>query len=102
VEPRAQPMRLLAPPQALPGALVDLVGVLGLVEVVVALGEPLPGGAVGVAERRDGDHRGSVVLPIRLSSIARAHCRPSRIAHPTRDWPGRMSPAANSLGTEVL
>ncbi len=27
----------------------------------------------------------------------RAHCRPSRIAHTTSDWPRRMSPAANTL-----
>ena len=40
-------------------------------------------------------------LPIRYSSTARAHWRPSRIAQTTRDWPRRMSPAANTLDTEV-
>ena len=47
-------------------------------------------------------HRGSVLDPIRNSSIARAHWRPSRIAQTTSDWPRRMSPAANTFGTEVL
>ena len=37
--------------------------------------------------------------PIRNSSTARAHCRPSRIAQTTSDWPRRMSPAANTLST---
>jgi PIN domain nuclease of toxin-antitoxin system len=46
--------------------------------------------------------RGSVVFPKRNSSIARAHCRPSRIAQTTSDWPRRMSPAENTFGTEVL
>jgi hypothetical protein len=46
-------------------------------------------------------HRGKRLAPIRNSSTARAHCRPSRIAQTTSDWPRRMSPAANSLGTEV-
>ena len=46
-------------------------------------------------------HRGSLLEPIRNSSIARAHCRPSRIAQTTSDWPRRMSPAANTFGTEV-
>ena len=46
-------------------------------------------------------HRGSVVLPIRNSSTARAHWRPSRIAQTTSDWPRRMSPAANTLATDV-
>ena len=48
-----------------------------------------------------GRHRGSVLVPIRNSSTARAHWRPSRIAHTTSDWPRRMSPAANTLSTEV-
>ena len=48
-----------------------------------------------------GFHRGKRLAPIRNSSIARAHCRPSRIAQTTSDWPRRMSPAANNLGTEV-
>ena len=46
--------------------------------------------------------RGSVVDPIRNLSIAFAHWRPSRIAHTTSDCPRRMSPAANTFGTEVL
>jgi hypothetical protein len=45
---------------------------------------------------------GSVVVPIRYWSIARAHSRPSRIAHTTSDCPRRMSPAENTLGSEVL
>ena len=45
--------------------------------------------------------RGSVVVPIRNLSIAWAHWRPSRIAHTTSDWPRRMSPAANTFGSEV-
>ena len=54
------------------------------------------------ALRRKLCQRGTVVLPIRVSSIERAHWRPSRIAQTTRDWPRRMSPAANSFGTLVL
>jgi hypothetical protein len=46
--------------------------------------------------------RGSVDDPIRKVSIALAHWRPSRIAHTTSDCPRRMSPAANTFGTEVL
>ena len=46
-------------------------------------------------------YRGKRLAPIRNWSIARAHCRPSRIAQTTSDWPRRLSPAANSLGTEV-
>ena len=42
-------------------------------------------------------YRGSTDDPIRNSSIERAACLPSRIAHTTSDWPRRMSPAANSL-----
>ena len=42
--------------------------------------------------------RGSVDAPIRNSSTARAHWRPSRIAHTTSDWPRRMSPAAKTFG----
>ena len=45
--------------------------------------------------------RGSVVDPIRNLSTACAAWRPSRIAHTTSDWPRRMSPAANTFGTEV-
>jgi PIN domain nuclease of toxin-antitoxin system len=47
------------------------------------------------------DHRGSRLVPIRNSSTARAHWRPSRIAQTIKDWPRRMSPAANNLATEV-
>ena len=46
-------------------------------------------------------YRGSTVVPISASSIARAAWRPSRIAHTTSDWPRRMSPAANTLSTLV-
>ena len=45
--------------------------------------------------------RGKSEKPIKNSSAARAAWRPSRIAHTTRDWPRRMSPAANTLSTEV-
>ena len=51
--------------------------------------------AVGAAQR------GSVVEPIRNLSTACAAWRPSRIAHTTSDWPRRMSPAANTFGTDV-
>src|SRR3970282_214451 len=43
---------------------------------------------------------GSSEKPIRNSSTARAHWRPSRIAHTTSDWPRRVSPAAKTFGTE--
>src|SRR5690606_31833841 len=46
-------------------------------------------------------YRGRSVQPMRNSSTARAHCRPSRIAQTTSDCPRRMSPAANTLGTVV-
>ena len=49
----------------------------------------------------DTAQRGSVVDPIRNLSTACAHCRPSRIAHTTSDWPRRISPAANTLGIDV-
>jgi len=45
--------------------------------------------------------RGRSDRPIRNSSTARAACRPSRMAQTTRLWPRRMSPAANTLGTEL-
>ena len=45
--------------------------------------------------------RGSVVDPIRNLSTACAAWRPSRIAHTTSDCPRRMSPAANTFGTDV-
>ena len=41
-------------------------------------------------------------MPIRNSSTARAHWRPSRIAQTTSDWPRRMSPAAKSFGDRGL
>ena len=47
------------------------------------------------------NYRGKTLLPIKNSSMARAACRPSRIAHTTSDWPRRTSPAANSLSTLV-
>ena len=34
--------------------------------------------------------------------MARAHSRPSRIAHTTSDWLRRMLPAEKTLGREVL
>ena len=46
-------------------------------------------------------HRGRSDCPIRNSSTARAHCRPSRIAQTTSDCPRRASPAANTLPIEV-
>ena len=39
-------------------------------------------------------YRGRTDDPISASSIARAACRPSRIAQTTSDWPRRTSPAA--------
>ncbi len=42
-------------------------------------------------------HRGSVVCPIRLWSIALAHWRPSRMATPRATGPRRMSPAGEHL-----
>jgi len=47
------------------------------------------------------NYLGRLLLPIRKASTSRAHWRPSRIAHTTSDWPRRMSPAANTLGTLV-
>jgi hypothetical protein len=44
---------------------------------------------------------GNRLDPITNSSTARAAWRPSRMAHTTRLWPRRMSPAANTLGTLV-
>ena len=57
---------------------------------------------VSRARQRIAPYRGRVVCPIRNWSIDRAHCRPSRMAHTTRDWPRRMSPAANRPSREVL
>ncbi len=45
-------------------------------------------------------YRGRTVSPIRASSIAAAHWRPSRIAQTTSDWPRRMSPQAKTLAWE--
>ena len=64
------------------------------------------GQGVGMASRRAAaglrqPQRGNVLLPIRKPSTSRAACRPSRIAQTTRDWPRRMSPAANTLSTLV-
>src|SRR5579884_3787733 len=47
------------------------------------------------------DHHGKFVRPIRYRSHSRAAPRPSLIAHTTRLWPRRMSPAANTPGTLV-
>jgi hypothetical protein len=49
-----------------------------------------------------GDYRGRFDPPMRNSSTARAHWRPSRMAHTTSDWPRRTSPAANTFGAEVI
>ena len=46
--------------------------------------------------------RGNALVPIKNSSTALAACRPSRMAHTTRLWPRRMSPAAKTLSTLVL
>src|SRR6185312_4891188 len=46
-------------------------------------------------------YRGRSERPIRNSSTARAHWRPSRIAQTTSDWPRLVSPAAKTLGTVV-
>src|SRR4249919_1000026 len=74
-------------------------GICGLIHASIDLcGMQFAGSEPGDASR----HLGSVVVPIRYWSIARAHSRPSRIAHTTSDWPRRMSPAENTLGSEVL
>ena len=54
-----------------------------------------------MTKENTGLYRGSVDAPIRNSSTARAHWRPSRMAHTTSDWPRRMSPAAKTLLTLV-
>ena len=46
-------------------------------------------------------YRGKSEHPIKYSSTARAHCRPSRIAHTTSDCPRRISPAVNTLSIDV-
>lgn len=58
-------------------------------------GRPDNGGDAVAAQR------GSTLDPMSVSSIARAACRPSRIAHTTSDWPRRTSPAAKSRSTFV-
>ena len=55
----------------------------------------------GAAHREAVTKRGSSDEPIRNESTARAHWRPSRIAHTTSDCPRRMSPAAKTLATDV-
>ena len=47
-------------------------------------------------------HVGSIDDPIKNLSTACAARRPSRMAHTTSDWPRRISPAANTLGSAVL
>src|SRR5262249_11385670 len=59
--------------------------------------ERSPSAGVGFAEPQ----RGSMVDPIRNLSTACAAWRPSRIAPTTSDWPRRISPAANTFGSEV-
>src|SRR5262245_4012768 len=51
--------------------------------------------------RRAAGQRGNSEDPIRKSSTARAHWRPSRIAQTTSDCPRRMSPATKTFGAEV-
>src|SRR6266567_4183851 len=64
--------------------------------------EPVDGGLRFASPAlRGAAYRGRVLDPIRNWSTARAHCRPSRIAQTTSDWPRRISPAANIFGTEV-
>lgn len=45
--------------------------------------------------------RGRMLSPVRWMSMAWAAWRPSRMAHTISDWPRRMSPAANTCGSEV-
>ena len=59
------------------------------------------GWILGSSDRPTAPLARQVVDPIRNLSTACAHWRPSRIAHTTNDWPRRMSPAANTFGTEV-
>jgi pimeloyl-ACP methyl ester carboxylesterase len=54
-----------------------------------------------LAETLSWTYRGRLLAPIRNSSTERAAWRPSRIAQTTSDWPRRMSPAANTFGTDV-
>ena len=49
----------------------------------------------------DMPQRGSSEAPISASSTLRAHWRPSRIAQTTRLCPRRISPQANTPGSEV-
>ena len=46
-------------------------------------------------------HMGRSERPISHSSTARAHCRPSRIAQTTKDWPRRISPAVKTPSSLV-
>src|SRR3989304_1514295 len=59
-----------------------------------------PGGLCACQNRRN-SQRGSSDEPMRNSSTARAHCRPSRMAQTTSDWPRRVSPAAYTFATDV-
>lgn len=47
------------------------------------------------------NQRGSSLPPIKNSSTARAHWRPSRMAQTTSDWPRRMSPAVKTFSALV-
>ena len=62
---------------------------------------PSRSSAVRPRSARPNLQRGRTLDPIRLSSMARAAWRPSRIAQTTSDWPRRTSPAAKSLSTLV-
>ena len=57
-----------------------------------------PGRGIFGAARRRGRQP---PYPIRYWSTSRAAWRPSWMAHTTRDWPRRMSPAANTPGMPV-
>jgi hypothetical protein len=50
---------------------------------------------------RPRSYLGKSVRPISHSSTARAHWRPSRMAHTTSDCPRRMSPALKTPGMVV-
>src|SRR5689334_11681243 len=52
--------------------------------------------------RQNRGFHGSLDSPIRYVSTARAALRPSEIAQTTSDCPRRMSPAANTPGTEDI
>ena len=59
-------------------------------------------GKLGVTMHAVTRQRGRSDAPIRNSSTARAHWRPSRIAQTTRDWPRRMSPQEKTFCTARL